>query len=147
MFYESIGVLLQQAAAALADEDSERVLDARGERERRQVTTLVRRIAAIWPKLFRSLDEETAILAETLTRATQATRSAQPRAPDESEHSVDADPLTRYRALLCALDERVILLHANGQEAWAQEALRSLRSGLAAAAEVQGRLVDEMLSS
>jgi hypothetical protein len=66
---------------------------------------------------------------------------------EEFTASKIADPLARYRGLLWALDELVILLHEHGQTPWAQEALRALRRGLADAAEVQGRLVDDMLAA
>ena len=56
------------------------------------------------------------------------------------------DPLARYRGLLRELDEIVILLHEHSRQPWAQDALRALRRGLADAADVQGRLVDEMLT-
>ena len=54
--------------------------------------------------------------------------------------------LARYRGLLRELDEIVILLHEHSRQPWAQDALRALRRGLADAADVQGRLVDEMLT-
>lgn len=146
MFYESIGELLGQAAAALAD-DSEGPMDARDQRARRQVTTFVRRAALIWPKLFQSLAEETAILETSLRRAIEDARAHGLDPADERAERASTDPLTRYRELLCVLDEWVIRLHAHSSETWAEEALRSLRRGLADAAEVQGRLVDEMLGA
>ncbi len=141
MFYESIGALLGRAAEAVAADDPSRLVDERGQRERRGTIKLLRRIGVIWPKLFQTLEEESAILEATLRSAVDAAR----RAPTD-EVAVSADPLDRYRQLLYHLDELVIVLHEHGQEPWAQDALRSLRRGLADAAEVQGRLVDDMLT-
>ena len=146
MFYEAIGAQLARAAEALAADDPRRPLDERGQRERRQTIKLLRRIGAIWPTLFRTLDEESAILEATLRSAAKAARAHRLDVTDESASADIADPLVRYRGLLSALDELVILLHEHGEEAWAQAALRSLRRGLADAAEVQGRLVDDMLA-
>ena len=154
MFYESIGAQLGRAAEALKADDPSQPLDERGQRERRQITTLLRRIGVIWPKLFRSLDEESEILEATRCGAAEAARAhrlisdlAPDAAADEPTSAGITDPLMRYRRLQCELDELVILLHENGREPWAQDAISSLRRGLAAAAEVQGRLVDEMLSA
>ena len=147
MFYESIGALLRQAAEALASDDPGRPLDERGRRERRQITALLRRIGVIWPALFRALDEECAILQATLRSTAEAARAHRLTPVDGRDSAAIADPLARYRRLLCELDELVILLHAHGQESWAQDALRAVRRGLADAAEIQGRLVDDMLAA
>ncbi len=144
MFYESIGALLGRAAEAVAADDPSRLVDERGQRERRGTIKLLRRISVIWPKLFQTLEEESAILEATLRSAAEAARAHRLAPTDEG--TVSADPLERYRRLLYDLDELVILLHEHGQEPWAQDALRSLRRGLADAAEVQGTLVDDMLA-
>ena len=144
MFYESIGAQLSRAAEALAADDPSRAVDERGQRERRATVKLLQRIGVIWPNLFQALDEETAILEATVCSTAQAARAHQLVATDPP--AVSADPLARYRELLCELDALVILLHEHGQEPWAQQALRSVRRGLADAAEVQGRLVDDMLA-
>ncbi len=154
MFYESIGAQLGRAAEALTADDTSRALDERGQRERRQITTLLRRIGVIWPKLFRALDEESEILEATRHSAAEAARAHRlmPDLPaqdatDQPASAGNVDPLLRYRRLQCELDELVILLHEHGQEPWAQQAIGRLRRGLADAAEVQGRLVDEMLAA
>ncbi len=144
MFYESIGALLGRAAEAVAADDPSHLVDERGQRERRGTIKLLRRIGVIWPKLFQTLEEESAILEATLRSAAEAARAHRLTPTDEG--TVSADPLERYRRLLYDLDELVILLHEHGQEPWAQDALRSLRRGLADAAEVQGTLVDDMLA-
>ena len=146
MFYESIGALLGQAGESLAADDPRLPVDERAQRERRQTTKLLRRIGAIWPQLFRALDEESAILEATLHTAAEALRAHRLAGTDGRASTGEADPLVRYRRLLCELDELVIQLHEHSQETWAQDALRSLRRGLADAAEVQGRLVDDMLT-
>ncbi len=146
MFYESIGALVGRAAEALAADDPRRAVDERGQRERRQIIKMLRRIGVIWPKLFRALDEESAILEAALRSAAEAVRAQRLAPADERASAEAADPLVRYRRLLWELDELVILLHEQGEEPWAQDALRSLRRGLADAAEVQGRLVDDMLA-
>lgn len=147
MFYELIGTLLGQAAASLASDQLGRVADERAQRERRQITALLRRVGAIWPDLFRALEEECSILEETLRSAAE-TALAHGLAPAESrEIGGSVDPLARYRELLCKLDEWVILLREHAQEPWTQDALRALRAGLGDAAEVQGRLVDGMLAA
>jgi hypothetical protein len=146
MFYEAIGAQLGRAAEALAADDPNQPLDARAQQERRQTIKLLRRIGAIWPALFRALDEESAILEATLRNASEAVRAQKLTTGDESPSAGSSDPLARYRMLLCEIDELVILLHRHSQEPWAETALRSLRRGLADAADVQGRLVDDMLA-
>lgn len=151
MFYESIGPLLGGAARVLATDDPSLPLDERGLRERRQALTLLRRIGVIWPSLFAALDEESEILDATLRGAVSVARAHQlipPQGePKPSEDVASEDPLERYRRLLFELDGLVVLLHEQGQEDWAQEAIRCLRRGLGDAEEVQGRLVDAMLAA
>ena len=144
MFYEALGTLLGQAAGAFANAPAGGG-DARSQREIRNVSTLLRRTGAIWPRLFRTLGEETSILEATFEEVSAVAR----------EHGIDvappsedrADPLARYAALQRSLDELTARLHATPDEAWASDALRRLRRGLTDAAEAQGRLVDEMLAS
>lgn len=147
MFYESIGALLGQAAESLAADDPDLPVDERSQRARRQIIVLLGRISVIWPQLFQALDEESAILEATRHSAVEAARAHGLELPDACETDEIADPLARYRQLLRALDELVILLHEHGRASWAQDALRSLRRGLADAAEVQGQLVDDMLAA
>ena len=147
MFYELIGTLLGQAAVSLASDPPDRLGDERVQRERRQITALLRRIGAIWPDLFRALEEECSILEKTLRDIAEAARRSGLAASESAALGAGAEPLARYRALHCELDEWVIRLHERDQEPWAVEALRVLRRGLADAAEVQGRLVDGMLAA
>ncbi len=150
MFYESIGAQLSRASEALASDDPTRALDERDQRERRQITTLVRRIGAIWPDLFSALNEESAILDATRRGALETARAHGLEVSGDTAEAASAaiaDPLARYRQLLCEVDELVILLHTRRDEDWAEQALRNLRRGLADAAEVQGRLVDAMLAA
>jgi hypothetical protein len=144
LFYESIGPLLDKAARVLEREDGPAAGDERTQRELRQTRTLLRRIGAVWPDLFAALEEEIAILSETHGNTASELRT---RGLDVPEAKPCADPLDRYRGLLAALDAAVILLQEHEKEAWAEEATRSLRTGLSAAADVQGRLVDGMLGA
>ena len=169
MFYEAIGAQLGRTAESLAADDPSLPMDERARRERRQTIKLLRGIGAIWPQLFLALDEESAILEATLRSASEAARSNHlPMRDDKHDDSIDdkhedsiddhdddketdggvgiADPLARYRGLLLELDALVIRLHERGHEPWAQDTLRSLRRGLSDAAQVQGRLVDDMLA-
>ncbi|MCH2173926.1 hypothetical protein MK489_24360 [Myxococcota bacterium] len=147
MFYESIGSLLSQAAEVLKSDDPDRPMDERGLRERRQITTLLRRIGAIWPELFQALSEESAVLEAALRRLGEVAREYRLVPASDDVVMTPVDPLVRYRQLHQALDELVILFHEHGDEDWAQEALHDLRRGLAEAAEIQGRLVDGMLAA
>jgi hypothetical protein len=147
VFYESIGALLGGAAGALQSDDPGRPLDERGQRERRQVTVLLRRVGAVWPSLFRTLREESEILEKTRREAADIVETHRLGSAEPPLSASIADPLLRYRKLLCEVDELVIVLHEHEGDAWARDALRSLRRGLAAAAEAQGRLVDAMLAA
>jgi hypothetical protein len=147
MFYESIGAQLGRAAVALASDEPDRSLDEREQRERRQITTLCRRIGVIWPELFSALAEESAILDATRRGALESARAHGVVSRGDVRSATLSDPLARYRQLLCEVDELVVLLHAQNDQPWAEEALRILRRGLKDAADVQGRLVDAMLAS
>ncbi len=147
LFYETIGSLVSGAGERLVRSDLASEQDERGQREFRQITTLLRRVGVIWPQLFSALAEESAILEETLRGAAAAARDYELTPGDADAVAEIADPLARYSRLLAALDAMVVLLYEHHDEPWAQDAVRSLRRGLAAAAEVQGRLVDAMLAA
>ena len=147
LFYETIGVLVSRAGETLVRGDLASQRDERGQREFRQVTRLLRRVGVIWPQLFAALAEESAILEDTLRSAASAARDHELTPKDVDAVADVADPLARYSRLLTAIDAMVVLLYEHHDEPWAQDALRSLRRGLAAAAEVQGRLVDAMLAA
>ena len=147
LFYETIGSLVSGAGERLVRSDLAGQRDERGQREFRQITTLLRRVGVIWPQLFAALAEESAILEETLRSAASAARDHELTPKDADAVAEVADPLARYSRLLSALDAMVVLLYEHHDEPWAQDALRSLRRGLADAAEVQGRLVDAMLAA
>ena len=146
MFYESIGAQLGRAADLLTEAPTDRGLDDRARRERRQITRLCRRVGRIWPDLFLALEEESRILDETRSAALGVVKAHGLVVTDHPPISAHlGDPLARYRQLLLEVDELVILLHTQRSDGWAQQSLSALRSGLAEAAEVQGRLVDKML--
>lgn len=145
MFYELIGDLLTHGGDALTDRHSDRGAgDERTQREFRQIALLMRRVGAIWPSLFASLEQETEILSATLDRV--AAHLAQAGVGWEPTEPAGSDPLQHYRYLLTELDRMVIILHEAHDQPWAAEALRDLRHGLAEAADVQGELVDQALA-
>jgi hypothetical protein len=142
MFYEGIGKLLAEAASLLAA--GQKGGDAKAQRAQRGITTLLRRLGAVWPGVFDALRDETSVLEVTLASARKVA----------TEHGIEierearvTDPVGHYGALQRELDAIVERFHAAGDEAWAQSALRDIRRGFAEAAEVQGRLVDAMLAS
>jgi hypothetical protein len=142
MFYEGIGKLVAESAALLAV--GHEGGDAKAQRAQRGVTTLLRRLGAVWPGLFCTLRDETAVLEATLAAARKAASAQGVDVESEAEVS---DPVGHYGALQRELDHFVEAFHAAGDPEWAQSALRGMRRGFAEAAEVQGRLVDEMLAS
>jgi hypothetical protein len=145
VFYEAIGTLIANSADALTERHGDgREKDVRDEREFRQITLLLRRLAAIWPDLFRSLEEELTVLDETLAAAVAAYPDLRAQLPGTGAPR-SPDPLTHYREVQADLDTAVITLHARHEDAAATAAARTVRRGLAAAAEVQGHLVDRAL--
>jgi hypothetical protein len=145
VFYEAIGTLIANSADALTERHGDgRVKDVRDEREFRQITLLLRRLAAIWPDLFRSLEDELTVLDDTLTAAVAAYPGLRALLPGTGTPR-SSDPLTHYREVLADLDAVVIELHARHEDPAAAGAARTVRRGLAAAAEVQGHLVDRAL--
>jgi hypothetical protein len=145
VFYEAIGTLIANSADALTQRHGDgRVKDVRDEREFRQITLLLRRLAAIWPDLFRSLEDELTVLDEALAAAVAAYPGLRGRLPG-TQAPRSSDPLTHYREVLADLDAVVIELHARHADPAAAAAARTVRRGLAAAAEVQGHLVDRAL--
>jgi hypothetical protein len=145
VFYEAIGTLIANSADALTERHGDgRVKDVRDEREFRQITLLLRRVAAIWPDLFSSLEEELAVLDETLAAAVAAYPDLRVQLPGTGAPR-SSDPLTHYREVLADLDTVVIALHAGHEDPAAAAAARTVRRGLAAAAAVQGHLVDRAL--
>jgi hypothetical protein len=146
VFYEAIGTLIENSADALTERHGDgRVKDVRDEREFRQITLLLRRVAAIWPQLFSSLEEELDILDKTLAEAVAACPGLGSRL-GAARAGRSLDPLKHYREVLADLDTVVVALHASHEDPAATAAARTVRRGLAAAAEVQGELVDRALA-
>jgi hypothetical protein len=148
MFYDLVGNLLVRSGDALTERHGGGTSsDERTSREFRQISLLLRRLGEIWPDLFRSLFEESAVLAATRD---EIFGSIERSLPNWERPPLDAgatgDPLRRYRSILIDLDGVVDLLHAHHDQEWADAALVGLRHGLAAAAEIQGRLVDRALA-
>jgi hypothetical protein len=148
MFYDLVGNLLARSGAALTERHAGGTSsDERTSREFRQISLLLRRLGEIWPDLFRSLFEETAVLTATRDEIFESIeRSLQEWERPPVDAGASADPLRRYRSILTDLDGVVDLLHAHHAEEWAATALVGLRHGLAAAADIQGRLVDRALA-
>jgi hypothetical protein len=142
VFYEAIGVLLRNGGERLRDLGAAPE-DDRSERELRQLSLLLRRLGEIWPDLPSSLQEELAVLASTLDDVGDRFEAA--GVEWEPSRGPPSDPVRRYRWLLARLEVAVAALHDRRGEPWAGEGLRAVRSGLSAAAEVQGRLVDRAL--
>jgi hypothetical protein len=144
MFYDLMGVLLDEAARILADASPG--CESRP-RQRRQAVAIVRGIAAALPDAFSVLAAETSVLECTLadarTLAHGCASAVKERLPEQATPASAApDPLARHRDLLVTLAATVRVLHADGDDPAAREALVAIRRGLVAAAEVQGRLVD-----
>jgi len=166
MFYDAFAALIGQSGDAMQARQESPSDDPRFQREGRQIATFLRRSGAIWDDLFRTLVAETEALERGLDSANEALFAhGFPRTSIPVSGSGPIDPLERYRAVNRALDsiiERLTPLSSEaGPEAtpntgapanspgnaraWASETLRNLRSSLAHAAEIQGRLVDRML--
>lgn len=146
MFYEAIGTLIENSADALTERHGDgRVKDVRDEREFRQILLLLRRVGAIWPDLFASLEEEIGVLDKTLAEVVAACPDLGGQLPG-TRAGRSQDPLRHYREVLADLDTLVVALHARPEDPAAALAARAVRRGLAAAAEIQGELVDRMLA-
>jgi hypothetical protein len=145
MFYEAIGALFQNAGEALStNHGGDKPRDVRDQREFRQITSLLKRIGAIWPDLFASLDQEIAVYEATLADVAVVYANAGLPAPHIS--TPDSDPLKRYRQVLSDLDLIVEHSHASSELPWASATITRVRSGLIEASDIQGRLVDHALA-
>lgn len=143
MFYDALGSLLGQAGDALEQRGEMQPDDLRTQRETRQIGVLLRRTRGVWPRLFETLLAETALLREGLEAANA---DLERHDFETSPAPAEADPLSDHRAVLRALDSTIDRLGELPPEAWSETALTRLRRCLAEAADVQGRLVDEMLA-
>lgn len=143
MFYETLGELLGQAGMAIAQPGFADPDDARAEREARQIALLLLRVQAIWPALLPSLMAENGVLRRGLDAANA---SLHERGLETVSVTEVEDPFALHRDLERGLDRLVDRLAARADQDWASESLAALRVQLVAAAEIQGRLVDEMLS-
>jgi len=145
LFYEAIGALLEHAGETLTARHSDnQVRDVRDQREFRQITLLLARVAAIWPKLFVSLERELAVLERTIDDVADQLERAGAGLARTARPA--ADPLLRYRRAMTDLDSIVEFLHASRAEPWAAPAITRVRACLSEAAGIQGRLVDEALA-
>ena len=144
MFYDLVAKLLENSGDALTSPTVNGSMDAeREQRQFRQIALLMRRVGAILPHMFSTLDRETKVLSSTLDSVVQGIREA---GHDwEIRDPWPPDPLERYQALNSELERTVFLLHSHHEEAWANVALSTLRQGTLHAAEIQGELVDRAL--
>ncbi len=147
MFYAVMGALLSRAARAIGSGQLAGG-DEFGERQRRRVVALLRRLGEAWPRQFDSLEQENALLAVAAARAHgeldrrgrgNAAR-AEPR--EEPDGGPPSGPLATHLRLLADLDQLVVALHAAGPTDWARTARRQLRRELAAAAEIETQLLN-----
>jgi hypothetical protein len=124
MFYESLGLMLEEAARVLGGSVREQVVDERVLTQLDGVAALVGDVAAMWPALYAGMAEETLILEAAVGASVPA-----------------ADPFERYRAATRAVNERIAELH--GDEAGRDvAAIDELRASLLAAADVQRRVLE-----
>jgi hypothetical protein len=147
MFYEIVGVLLSRAGDAMAAGDWQDGTDDRRRRQLRQISMLLRRVGHIWPLLFAAVLQEDRVLQRTLDTAEKTLSRhglARPADTPPLEHS--DDPLERHYDLLTRLTQVVTVLHAHRELAWTQQALRSLRGGLAEAAAIEGDIIERALA-
>jgi hypothetical protein len=123
MFYESFGMLLEQSAQVLSRDVRPEVGDERVRTQLDAVAALAADIGALWPALFRGLEEENRILAEALGTDTPS-----------AEH---LGPIERHRALVAQFNER--LQSAAGRD---PAAVAALRDAIAATADVQRAVME-----
>ena len=123
MFYESFGILLEQAARVLSRDVRPEVGDERVRTQLDAVAALVADVGALWPALLRGLEEENEILAEALDAHPPAVAAA--------------GPIERRRALIALLNDRIDAA-AEGDAA----RLAELQEAIRASADVQRRIME-----
>ncbi|MEA2143619.1 MAG: hypothetical protein QOI64_2049 [Solirubrobacteraceae bacterium] len=124
MFYESLGIVLTQAAEVLKRDVRAEVHDERVQTQLDAVAAVAADIGAMWPALFRGLEQENRILEAALGNG--AARAA------------GDDPMERHRELARELDRRLDALERGGDAA----AIAALRQAIVAAADVQRSVVE-----
>ena len=148
MFYSVVGALLSKASSAL-QADGLAGDDDFAVSQRRRVVALLRRLGRIWPDLFSALQRQNIVLSDAAARARQElSRHGLVEAPTHGSDPGDGsspaewpDPLAIHAFLLADLDRLVVTLHTAGSSGWAREARRRLRRDLAAAADIESRLL------
>jgi hypothetical protein len=129
MFYESMGLLLEQAGLVLDRSVRDHVTDERALTQLDAVAALVADIGAMWPGLFGGLEHEHRILAGALP--------ADGAVPDQE----DLDPLGSYRATVTAFNDEIDRLHTDAPPD-REARLQALRAAMGEAAEVQRNVVE-----
>lgn len=145
MFYETLGRLLAQASEELSVAMAS-AGDPRRERELRQIATLLRRTAAIWPRLFETLECECGLLEAAWSEVCTAFEANGVARPASVDPASKTDRLAHHSALEKALDDAVRVL-GETEAPWAHAAARGLRSRLAEVEAVRGELVDAMFAA
>jgi hypothetical protein len=125
MFYDDFGRLLEEASSVLRGTVREHVGDERVRAELDGVASMLADLAAMWDGMFAALEQENRVL-EAVLRGDDPPATAPP------------DPLTRQRAAVAALNERLAELDESGRE---PAKVAAIRSALLAAADAQGALV------
>jgi hypothetical protein len=124
VFFDSWGRILSRAAEVLRNDIRPAIDDEFLIQQLDAVAVIVSEVGAAWTELFAALERANSLLEQTLREI-----------GEDGDH--DADPLQRNRDLLTALDQRMWELHDRGDE----QALRTARRGLVAAAEVERELL------
>lgn len=146
MFYTAMSRMLTASKSSLLGgpagvDDDDR--DHRSDRELRQVATFVARVGNVLPDLFRTLDAEIRELEDGAKELRVLSQEVLPLPPPPAESN---DPLERY-VNLCGWYEQFILdIAPYRHDERAADSLVAARRSLARSADIQGELVDVMLS-
>ncbi len=139
MFYDAWGFLLERADEVLRTQVREHVSDPAALTQLDTVATLLGDLAAMWPRLFSGLEQETQILRRALDGdASQPPASEPPASPRPAPV---ADPLESHRDVLHAIDQRIGHIHRMRAED-RTVALANMRAAILAASEIQGEILE-----
>ncbi|CAB4866681.1 unannotated protein [freshwater metagenome] len=127
MFFDTFGRTLLRASEVLREDVRPAIDDVFLIQQIDALAVIVGEVGGAWQDLFAALQQQNAILDETLAGSgvTPPTQEA------------PADPLAHNAALLRALDERVTQLHDANDD----QRLRAVRQGLRRAAVVEQELL------
>ncbi len=143
MFYDEPGSLLRRAGELLSRTEAP---DEAFLAQLRLIGVQLKRLGAMWPDLFSTLDAENRILLAAhadIVACVPQSLAVRIVADDEQP----ADPVLLNAALLRQLNDMLPVLHEHRHEAWGAAALQRLRRAVADAAGVQGALTDKAWAS